>query len=145
MRQLDATGERQSHGRDDHRSVGGLAMLLFVMASATLRRQLRARYHTPYGICERMSHVRRDRDKLLNRIRRIRGQLNAVEKAIEEEQACAAVLQTLVACRGAMNGLVAVLLEDHVRRHIVDPDKSPSSKRAEGARELINVLRTYLT
>jgi DNA-binding FrmR family transcriptional regulator len=91
-----------------------------------------------------MGHVTRDHDKLLNRVRRIRGQLNAVEKAIEEEQACASVLQTLVACRGAMNGLVAELLEDHVRFHVVDPDKNPSSKQAQGARELIDVLRTYL-
>jgi DNA-binding FrmR family transcriptional regulator len=91
-----------------------------------------------------MAHVTRDREKLLNRIRRIRGQLNAVEKAIEEEQACASVLQTLVACRGAMSSLVAELLEDHVRYHVVDPDKNPSSKQAQAARELIDLLKTYL-
>ena len=91
-----------------------------------------------------MGHVTGDRDKLLNRIRRIRGQLNAVEKAIEEDQACAAVLQTLVACRGAMNSLVAELMEGHVRHHVVDPDKKPTSKAAQGARELIDLLKTYL-
>jgi DNA-binding FrmR family transcriptional regulator len=91
-----------------------------------------------------MAHVTRDREKLLNRVRRIRGQLNAVEKAIEEEDACATVLQTLVACRGAMNSLVAELLEDHVRCHVVDPDKKPTSKQSRGARELIEILKTYL-
>ncbi|HEX4456622.1 MAG TPA: metal/formaldehyde-sensitive transcriptional repressor [Polyangia bacterium] len=91
-----------------------------------------------------MGHVTRDREKLLNRIRRMRGQLNAVERAIEEDQACAAVLQTLVACRGAMNGLVAELMEGHVRHHVVDPDKQPASKAAQGARELIDLLKTYL-
>jgi DNA-binding FrmR family transcriptional regulator len=91
-----------------------------------------------------VGHVTRDRDKLLNRIRRIRGQLNAVEKAIDEEEACASVLQTLVACRGAMNSLIAQLLEDHVRHHVVDPHKNPSSKQAQAAGELIELLRTYL-
>jgi DNA-binding FrmR family transcriptional regulator len=91
-----------------------------------------------------MGHVTRDRPQLLHRVRRIRGQLNAVEKAIEDDAECAAVLQTLVACRGAMNGLIAQLLEDHVRFHVVDPDKHKSSKPAQGARELIALLRTYL-
>jgi DNA-binding FrmR family transcriptional regulator len=91
-----------------------------------------------------MAHVTRDRDKLLNRVRRIRGQLNAVEKAIEGEEACVAVLQTLVACRGALNGLVAELLQEHVRCHVVDPEKNPTSKQSQGARELIDILKTYL-
>jgi DNA-binding FrmR family transcriptional regulator len=90
-----------------------------------------------------MAHVTENREKLLLRIRRIRGQLNAVEKAIEDRAACATVLQTLVACRGAMNGLVGEVIEDHVRCHIVDPDKT-SSKQAQATRELIEVLRTYL-
>jgi DNA-binding FrmR family transcriptional regulator len=114
------------------------------MAWASFRRWLSGRYHTPYGIYQGMGHVTRDRDKLLNRVRRIRGQLNAVEKAIEDEQACAAVLQTLVACRGAMNSLVAQLLEEHVRYHVVDPDKNPTSKQGQAARELIDLLKTYL-
>lgn len=91
-----------------------------------------------------MGHVTRDREKLLNRVRRIRGQLNAVEKSIEGEEACVTVLQTLVACRGAVNSLVAELLEDHVRCHVIDPDKSPASKQAQAARELIDILKTYL-
>ena len=91
-----------------------------------------------------MGHVTRDRGKLLNRVRRIRGQLNAVEKAIDDEAACASVLQTLVACRGAMNSLIAQLLEDHVRYHVVDPNKNPSTKQAQAAAELIELLKTYL-
>lgn len=91
-----------------------------------------------------MGHVTRDREKLLNRVRRIRGQLNAVEKSIDEEAPCATVLQTLVACRGALNGLVAELLEDHVRCHVVDPDKNKGSKQSQGAQELIDILKSYL-
>jgi FrmR/RcnR family transcriptional regulator, repressor of frmRAB operon len=103
-----------------------------------------ALYHTPYGIASGMAHVTKDKDKLLNRIRRIRGQLDAVERAIEGSHDCAEVLQRLVACRGAMGGLVVELLEGHVRAHVVDPDKNPSSSQAIGARELINILKTYV-
>ena len=53
-----------------------------------------------------MGHTSRHKDKLLNRIRRIRGQLNAVEAGLESEADCATVLQTLVSCRGALNAMV---------------------------------------
>jgi DNA-binding FrmR family transcriptional regulator len=91
-----------------------------------------------------MGHVTQNREKLLNRIRRIRGQLNAVENGIVGEDACAAVLQTLVSCRGALNSLIAELLEGHVRSHVVDPAKNPSSRQSKGAQELLKILRTYL-
>jgi DNA-binding FrmR family transcriptional regulator len=91
-----------------------------------------------------MAHLAEDKEKLLNRVRRIRGQLNAVEKAIDESRDCAKVLQQLVTCRGAMSGLVVELLEGHVRAHVVDPDKKPTSREAKGARELIGILKTYV-
>jgi DNA-binding FrmR family transcriptional regulator len=91
-----------------------------------------------------MGHVSRNREKLLNRLRRLRGQLNAVEKLIEEDQPCADVLHTLVACRGAINSLVGELLEDHVRHHVVDPGKRPATEQARAAQELIDVFKSYL-
>jgi DNA-binding FrmR family transcriptional regulator len=91
-----------------------------------------------------MAHIAQDKDKLLNRVRRIRGQLNAVEKAIDDSSDCAEILQRLVACRGAMSGLVVELLEGHVRAHVVDPEKNPSSRQSKGARELIDILKTYV-
>jgi DNA-binding FrmR family transcriptional regulator len=91
-----------------------------------------------------MGHVIRKADKLGLRLRRIRGQLDAAGRAIETEAACATVLQTLVACRGALNGLIAEVIEDHVRHHVVDPDKHSRSPQAKATRELLDVLRTYL-
>ena len=91
-----------------------------------------------------MAHISQKRDKLLLRIKRLRGQLDAAQRALEADDACSAVLQTLVACRGALNGLIAEVVEDHVRHHVVDPDKNPRSKQSQGARELIDVLKTYL-
>jgi DNA-binding FrmR family transcriptional regulator len=83
-------------------------------------------------------------DKLLLRVRRIRGQLDAAARRIEAAEPCTAVLQTLVACRGALNSLITEVIEDHVRHHVVDPEKAPRSKRAQATRELIDVLKTYL-
>lgn len=91
-----------------------------------------------------MAHIAQDKDKLLNRVRRIRGQLNAVEKAIDDSGDCAEILQRLVACRGAMSGLVVELLEGHVRAHVVDPEKNPSSRQSKGAQDLIDILKTYV-
>lgn len=89
-------------------------------------------------------HTVREKKKLISRIRRIRGQLEAVEKAIDEEKGCFEVLQTVAAARGAMNGLVAEIVEDHVRFHVLDPDAKPSAKQARAAEELIDVVRAYV-
>lgn len=91
-----------------------------------------------------MAHTVRDKKKLLNRVNRMRGQLDAVKRALEEERDCSEVLHLIAACRGAMNGLMAEVLEGHVRTHVLDPDKRPTSRQAKAAQELIDVLRTYL-
>jgi len=91
-----------------------------------------------------MTHTVRKKAKLLARVRRIRGQVEAVERALEAEIGCADVLQLIASIRGAVNGLTAELVEDHIRLHIVDPSREPDSDRARGAEELIDVVRTYL-
>ena len=91
-----------------------------------------------------MAHLQASRAKLLNRIRRIRGQLDAVERALGDDADCASVLHPLVACRGALNGLMTEVLEGHIRHHVVDPEKRPTSEQARATRELLDVLRTYL-
>ena len=91
-----------------------------------------------------MSHTKSEKVKLLNRVRRVRGQIEAVERALENEQGCAAVLHLIVAARGAINGLMAEVMEDHIRFHVVDPARERDRDRAEGAQELIDVVHTYL-
>jgi len=92
-----------------------------------------------------MGHTQGDREKLLTRVKKIRGQLNAVEAALVEDEECSQVLMTLAACRGALNSLMFEIVEGHIRFHIVDPDeRSPNSKQAQATAELIEVLRTYL-
>ncbi len=91
-----------------------------------------------------MAHTVRDKKKLLNRVRRIRGQIAAVEKALEAEQDCSAILLTIAACRGAINGLMAEVIEGHIRHHVVDPDRQPTSEQSRAAQELIDVVKAYL-
>lgn len=93
-----------------------------------------------------MAHLIRDKRKLLNRLARIRGQIDAIERAIreEEEESCGSVLQTIAACRGAMNGLMAEVIEGHVRSHLLDPDRRPTTKQAAAAQELLDVIHSYL-
>jgi DNA-binding FrmR family transcriptional regulator len=90
-----------------------------------------------------MTHTIRDKSKLLARIRRIRGQVEAIERALEAEVGCADVLQVIASVRGAVNGLMAEVVEDHVRCHVAAPSL-PAKKRAERADELIEVVRAYL-
>ena len=91
-----------------------------------------------------MAHTIKEKAKLLNRVRRVRGQIEAVERALEQEKGCADVLHLVVAARGAMNSLMAEIIEDHIRMHVVNPARQRNSSRARGAEELIEVVQAYL-
>ena len=91
-----------------------------------------------------MGHTIKQKPKLLARVRRMRGQVEAVERALEQEKGCAAVLHLVVAARGAMNSLMAEIIEDHIREHVVDPARERSTNRSRGAEELIEVVQAYL-
>ncbi len=90
-----------------------------------------------------MAHTIREKTKLLNRVRRIRGQMEAVERALEAEKGCGDVLQLIAGVRGAINGLMAELVEGHILEHVADRDLT-QEQRNEGAAELIDVVRAYL-
>lgn len=92
-----------------------------------------------------MAHALKGKQKLLNRIRRIRGQLDAVERALEQDGGCAAVLQQATACRGALDGLIAEVVEGHIREHVIDPDAPTSDPRVRSAEELIGIVHSFLT
>ena len=91
-----------------------------------------------------MAHIIRDKKKILNRVRRIRGQVEAIETAIEREADCSEILHTISACRGAINALMAEVLDGLIRFHVMDPDQDPRSVKAWATQELIGVLRSYL-
>lgn len=91
-----------------------------------------------------MSHTIKHKSKLLARVRRIKGQLDAVERALDAELGCTDVLMLVASVRGAVGGLTTELLEDHIRHHVVDPAHEKDPEKAKGAADLIEVVRTYL-
>jgi FrmR/RcnR family transcriptional regulator, repressor of frmRAB operon len=92
-----------------------------------------------------MTHTSQERQKLLNRVRRIRGQIDAVERALQQDAGCAAILQQITACRGALDGLIAEVVEDHIREHVIDPQASRDDPRARAAEELVEIVHSFLT
>lgn len=91
-----------------------------------------------------MAHTIRDKQKLINRVRRIRGQIEGIERALQDEKDCSLILQSISACRGAINSLMAEILEGHIRFHVVDPDNEPTSSQSKATQELIEIVKTYL-
>jgi len=91
-----------------------------------------------------MSHTIRNKASLLARVRRIRGQVEALERALEAEKGCAEIMQQIAAFRGAANGLMTEVIEEHVRKHVASPAIASNATRARGADELLGIIRTYL-
>jgi DNA-binding FrmR family transcriptional regulator len=91
-----------------------------------------------------MGHVAKEKTKLLNRVKRLRGQLEAIERALEADDECADVLQQATSCRGALDGLIAELIEDHIRENMVDPSAGRETAQVLAAEELIEIVHQYL-
>lgn len=87
-----------------------------------------------------MTHITKEKLELVSRTKKIIGQLESVLRGLEEDARCAEVLQRLAAARGAVNGLMGELMENHIRNHM--PRKTKSS--AEAAEDLVEIVRTYL-
>jgi DNA-binding FrmR family transcriptional regulator len=82
-----------------------------------------------------MTHVAREKVKLLNRVRRLRGQIEAIERAVEADDECANVLQQATACRGALDGFIA---------EVIDPNARRDTPQFVAAEELIDIVHQYL-
>lgn len=91
-----------------------------------------------------MSHTIHEKQKLLARVRRIRGQVEALERSLGEEAGCDRVMHQIVGIRGAVAGLMAEVVEDHVRNHLVTPQQNGVALDAQAAEQLIDVVHSYL-
>ena len=91
-----------------------------------------------------MSHAVHEKQKLLNRVRRIRGQIDAVERALEAEESCTRIMRLLTAARGALNGMMAEVVEDHIQMHMMEANRKPAREEIAAAGELVEVLRSYI-
>lgn len=87
-----------------------------------------------------MSHLSREKLDLVNRTKKVIGQMESVERALNEHASCSEILHRLAAARGAINSLMAELMEDHIRNHMNKHTKTSE----EAAADLIEIVRTYL-
>ncbi|WP_313484166.1 metal/formaldehyde-sensitive transcriptional repressor [Acinetobacter variabilis] len=86
-----------------------------------------------------MSHVHDDK-KILNRVRRLQGQMNAVEQSLlNPETGCIQVLQQVAAIKGAINGLMNELIETHLREHVI----GEATVNEEELAEFLKLLKRY--
>lgn len=92
-----------------------------------------------------MSHTTKNKERTLSRVRRIKGQVEAIERSLENETGCEEILQLVASCRGALNGLMAELIEGHLRYHVLDPSQKTRPSQLEAADELMSVVKRYLT
>lgn len=92
-----------------------------------------------------MAHTVEGRKKLLNRIRRIKGQIEALESVLQKESSddCSAVLQQIASIRGTVGGLMMTVLEGHIREHIGAEEVSSDQRQAD-TEQVISVLRSYV-
>jgi len=89
-------------------------------------------------------HVAQEKEKLLLRLRRLRGQVEAIERAVNANEECADVLRQATSCRGALDGFIAEVIEDHIREHMIDPKAARDDPRMLAAEELVEIVHQYL-
>jgi DNA-binding FrmR family transcriptional regulator len=89
-----------------------------------------------------VSHTIRDKEKLIARVRRLKGQFEGIERALEAGKPCGEILRQLASARGAMTGLTAEVMEDHLREHVLHAETE--ADRQQGGEELIEAIRTYM-
>ena len=92
---------------------------------------------------DKVPEISREKQKLFSRIKRLGGQIGAVERAVSEGDECADILMLLAAIRGGVNSLMAEILEDHIRLHITRPNRATDSPE-ELTEDLISLVRAYL-
>ena len=88
-----------------------------------------------------MAHTVREKSKILIRVNRLKGQLDAFSKAVESEQDGYQVMQLLSSCRGALNGLMGDIVEGHIREHIVEAENKKMA--TESGEELIEIMKSF--
>ena len=91
-----------------------------------------------------MSHTIKDKKELILRAKRIQGQVEALVRALTEERECSDVLQLMSAARGAMNSLMAELLEGHIKSHVLNDKQKPTAEQLAAAEEVIAMVKSYL-
>ena len=88
-----------------------------------------------------MAHTAREKEKILSRINRMKGQLDAVAKALDGDRDCYEIMRLLASCRGAINGLMGDVIEGHIRDHIVQAETKKDA--AQSGEEIIEIMKSF--
>jgi DNA-binding FrmR family transcriptional regulator len=91
-----------------------------------------------------LAHVVEEKQKLLNRVRRLRGQIDALERALEAEESCGEIMRLLSASRGAVSAIMAEVVQGHILTHMTKTERKPSRAEQGSLDELLEMLRTYI-
>ncbi len=91
-----------------------------------------------------MAHTPKEKKRLLNRAKRLRGQISAVVRAVDDEAECAETLHAIAVCRGALDSLMAEVIKGHIRWHILDPEQEPTEEQLRAGEDLIDALKLYI-
>lgn len=91
-----------------------------------------------------MAHTVEEQKRLLNRARRLRGQVDVIVKALEDKAECSDTLHAISVCRGALDSLMAEVIEGHIRFHVLDQKQGCTEEQTQAAEDLIDALKTYL-
>ncbi len=91
-----------------------------------------------------MAHTPKEKKRLLNRAKRLRGQVSAVVRAVDDEADCADTLHAIAVCRGALDALMAEVIKGHIRWHILDPEQEPTEEQLRAGEDLIDALKLYI-
>ena len=93
-----------------------------------------------------MPHTPEEKKRAVTRLRRIRGQTDALIAAVERGEECGALLQQLAALRGAATGLMAEVLESHLRETMARPAETVQAETGndDEIAAIMRVIRPYL-
>ncbi|WP_413734100.1 metal/formaldehyde-sensitive transcriptional repressor [Sodalis sp. RH21] len=84
-----------------------------------------------------------DKQRILLRVRRIKGQVEALERGLEAGLDCGALLQQIAAVRGASHGLMSEIMEIHIRDEL-GQDGLSEAEKAERVNGVASLVRAYL-
>ena len=90
-----------------------------------------------------MAHTLRDKDRLLARVRRMKGQVEALERALQQDRDCVHVLQQTAAVRGAASGFMSDVFEEHLREHL-GPKSGSVAERERHLKDVAEIIKRYL-
>lgn len=92
-----------------------------------------------------MPHSSAEKKRAIARLRRIRGQVEGLERAINAGTDCGAILQQIAALRGAVNGLMASILDSHLHEEFTQVAVDPKIRKQHQAsiEQVIALVRSY--